>query len=111
MSTPRDPADHHPDPQRPTTAGDTTTVPAADRTDSRHIAPDRDADGVDDRREAAAPVVVDRDGDGVDDRREATAPVVVDRDGDGVDDRRRWRPTPPPTDARSPPASARRSAA
>jgi len=85
VSNPRDPADHHP--ERPATeGGDTTTLPAADRSDARHIAPDRDGDGVDDRREVAGPVV-DRDSDGVDDRREVAGPVV-DRDGDGVDDRR-----------------------
>ena len=85
MSNPRDPADHHP--ERPATeGGDTTTLPAADRSDARHIAPDRDGVGVDDRREVAGPVV-DRDGDGVDDRREVAGPVV-DRDADGVDDRR-----------------------
>ena len=58
MSTPRDPADHHPDPERPVTAGDTTTLSAADRTDARHIAVDRDGDGVDDRRETTVPVAI-----------------------------------------------------
>ena len=107
MSTPRDPADRHPE-RTDAASGDTTLMPTADRTDPRHVARDRDGDGVDDRREAAEPVV-DRDGDGVDDRREAaslsstataTAWTTVAR-----------QPTPSPTGARSPPASGRRSAA
>ena len=82
MSTPRDPADRYP--ERPVAAaGDTTAMPTADRSDARHVAVDRDGDGVDDRREVADRPV-DRDGDGVDDRREG----FVDRDRDGVDDRR-----------------------
>ena len=82
MSTPRDPAERHVE-RSAAAAGDTTTVPAPDPTEpARHVAPDRDGDGVDDRRETV--VDRDRDRDGVDDRREA----IVDRDRDGVDDRR-----------------------
>ncbi len=94
MSTPRDPADRYP--ERPdAAAGDTTAMPTADRSDARHVAVDRDGDGVDDRREVAdrpsstvtatasttvARRFVDRDRDGVDDRREAADPVADRRE-------------------------------